>query len=151
MKRTARLIVTAVTFGVVVAAMVVGPMPAIGQSAPGRSTGVRQDAINRLRAGAVGTVTLSIDGGTRYVGFARVSKGGDLLPGSASGTPAGKARGFFAKYAPLFGITDAFAELRQVSSEKDAYGMTHVSYDQTYKGLPVFGGMLRATSTRATS
>ena len=144
MKRTARLIVTAVTFGAVLTAMVVGPMPAIGQSAPDRPNGVRQDAINRLRGGAVGTVTLSIDGGTRYVGFARVSKGGDLLPGSASATPAGKARGFFAKYAPLFGITDAFAELRQVSSEKDAYGMTHVSYDQTYKGLPVFGGMLRA-------
>jgi hypothetical protein len=43
MKRTARLIVIALTFGAVLAAMVVGPMPAIGQSAPDRPNGVRQD------------------------------------------------------------------------------------------------------------
>ena len=144
MKRRTRLGVVSLTLGIMISLVISGSLPASGQSGPNGSGGVRQDAIRRLRQDAVGTVTVSVDGGTRYVGFARVDKGGDLFPGNASATPAGKARGFFARYSSLFGITDATAELRQVSSKKDAYGGTHVSYEQKYKGLPVFGGLLRA-------
>jgi Zn-dependent metalloprotease len=120
-----------------------GSLPASGQS-NGGSNGVGAAAIQRLRRDAVGTVTVNVDEGTRYVGFARVARGGDLFPGSRSGTPQGKARGFFTKYAGLFGLQDASAELRQASSRKDAYGFTHVSYEQTYRGLPVFAGLVRA-------
>ncbi|HWL89788.1 MAG TPA: M4 family metallopeptidase [Actinomycetota bacterium] len=144
MKRTTRLGVVSLTLGIMISLVISGSLPASGQSGPTRPGGVRQDAIRRLRQDAVGTVTVSVDGGTRYVGFARVNKGGDLFPGSGNAAPAGKARGFFARYASLFGVTDASAELRQVSSEKDANGWTHVSYEQRYKGLPVFGGSLRA-------
>jgi Zn-dependent metalloprotease len=144
MKRSKRVSVVILSLGTMIGLMIGGGLPASGQSGADRSGGVRQDEIRRLRQDAVGTVTVSVDGGTRYVGFARVARGGDLFPGSGSATPAGKARGFFAKYASLFGITDASSELRQVSTKKDAYGWAHVSFEQRYKGLPVFGGMLRA-------
>jgi Zn-dependent metalloprotease len=144
MKRSKRLGVVILTLGTMIGLVIGGGLPASGQSGPNGPGGVRQDAIRRLRQDAVGTVTVSVDGGTRYVGFARVDRGGDLFPGSASASPAGKARGFFARYESLFGISDASSELRQVSSKKDAYGWTHVSYEQEFKGLPVFGGMLRA-------
>jgi Zn-dependent metalloprotease len=143
MKRTTRLGVATVTLGTMFALVIGGSLPASGQSNDG-SRGVGAAAIQRLRRDAVGTVTVSIDRGTRYVGFVRVNKGGDLFPGSRSATPQGKARGFFANYSGLFGIQDASAQLRRVSSKKDAYGFTHVSYEQTYKGLPVFGGLVRA-------
>jgi Zn-dependent metalloprotease len=144
MKRSTQLGVVSLTLGIMSSLVISGSLPASGQSEPNGSGGVRQDAIRRLRQDAVGTVTVSVDGGTRYVGFARVDKGGDLFPASESPSPAGKARGFFARYASLFGISDASSELKHVSSKKDAYGWTHVSYEQRYKGLPVFGGLLRA-------
>ena len=99
--------------------------------------------MNRLRAGAVGTVTLSIDGGTRHVGFARVSKGGDLLPGSASATPVGRREDSSGVCAPL----RDHGRVRRAASGVLREGC--VRHDPrvvrpTYKGLPVFGGMLRA-------
>jgi len=148
MERTTRLGVVSLTLGIMFALVIGGGLPASGQS-DGRSRGVRAPAIQQLRRDAVGTVTVRIDRGTEYVGFARVANGGDLFPGSGSATPQGKARGFFAKYTDLFGIQDATSELREVSSVKDAYGFTHVTYEQRYRGLPVFGGVIRVHLDRA--
>ena len=136
-----RLGVTFVMLATIFALVIGGSLPASGQNGGSR---VGSASIERLRGEAVGTVTVRIDRGTRYVGFARVAKGGDLFPGSRSATPQGKARGFFAANPGLFGIQDASAELRQVSSVKDSYGFTHVTFDQRYQGLPVFGGVIRA-------
>jgi Zn-dependent metalloprotease len=148
MKRSTRLGVVSLTLGIMSALVIGGGLPASGQS--NRETrGVRGAAVQELRREAVGAVTVRVDRGTRYVGFARVAQGGDLFPGSRSATPQGKARGFFAAYASLFGIKDATAELRQVSSVKDAYGFTHVTYEQRYRGLPVFGGLIRAHLDRS--
>jgi Zn-dependent metalloprotease len=142
MKRTPRLGVTFVMLATIFGLVIGGSLPASGQNDGSR--GVGAGAIQRLRREAVGSVTVRVDRGTRYVGFARVERGGDLFPESRSATPQGKARGFFANHAGLFGIQDASAELRQVSSVKDAHGFTHVSFEQTYKGLPVFAGLVRA-------
>jgi Zn-dependent metalloprotease len=149
MKRTTRLGVVSLTLGTMFALVIGGGVPASGQSNDGGSRSVAAAAIQRLRSDAVGTVTVRIDRGTKYVGFVRVARGGDLFPESRSTTAHGKARGFFARYQALFGIKDASSELRQVSSTKDAYGFTHVSYEQTYEGLPVFAGLVRAHLDRS--
>jgi Zn-dependent metalloprotease len=141
MRRSTRLGVTVLTL-VTLIALAIGSVPASGQSGDSGSKRVRQEAIERLSQDAVGDVTVSVDGATRHAGFIRVVRGGDLFPGSTSATPAGKARGFLARHAALFGIGDA--DLRQVSSVRDAFGSTHVSFAQTYRGLPVFGGLIRA-------
>jgi Zn-dependent metalloprotease len=143
MKRATRSGVTCVMLATMLGLVIGGSLPASGQSNGGRGR-VAAASLQRLRRDAVGDVTMSIDRGTRYVGFARVAKGGDLFPGSRSATPQGKARGFLAAYAGLFGIRDASAELRLVSATTDAQGFTHVSFEQTYKGLPVFAGLVRA-------
>jgi Zn-dependent metalloprotease len=149
MKRTTRLGVVSFTLGTMFALVIGGGVPASGQSNDGGTRSVRPAAIQRLKSDAVGSVTVRVDRGTKYVGFARVARGGDLFPESRSATAQGKARGFFARYPDLFGIQDASSELRQVSSTKDAYGFTHLSYEQTYKGLPVFAGLVRAHFDRA--
>ncbi len=148
MNRTKRLGVIFVMLATMLGLVIGGSLPASGQS-NGGSKGVGAASLQRLRRDAIGDVKLSVDRGTRYVGFARVAKGGDLFPESRSATPQGKARGFFAEYAGLFGIRDASAELRLVSTTTDAQGFTHVSYEQTYEGLPVFAGLVRAHLDRA--
>ncbi|MCD6021976.1 MAG: Thermolysin metallopeptidase [Actinomycetia bacterium] len=143
MKRPTRLGVTFVMLATMFGLVIGGSLPASGQS-NGGSKGVGPASLQRLRRDAIGDVKMRVDRGTRYVGFARVASGGDLFPGSRSATPQGKARGFLAGYAGLFGIRDASAELRLVSATTDAQGFTHVSFAQTYKGLPVFAGLVRA-------
>ena len=122
--------------------LIAGGVPASGQSAGAGSKGVGAAAIQRLRRDAEGAVTIEVDRATRYVGFARAARGGDLFPGSTVATPRGKARGFFARYPELFGLGDS--ALVQVGLERDALGSTHVTYEQRYRGVPVFGGVVRA-------
>ena len=147
MHRPTRVGVAVLTLAMVVSLVIGASLPASGQSGGGGDR-VVAGAIQRLKGDATGAVTVRIDRGTQHVGFARASKGGDLFPASASATPRGKARGFFARNAALFGIQDG-SELVQVSSVKDAYGNTHVSYEQRYRGLPVFGGLVRAHLDRS--
>ena len=74
----------------------------------------------------------------------RVSKDGDLHPGNSSSTPQGKANGFFAEYGGLFGVKNADTELALLSTFTDSNGATHMSYQQIYKGVPVFAAILQA-------
>lgn len=101
------------------------------------------DALERLKRNARGSVTVSTKKSTALVSFVRAGKNGDLLPGNSSRTPQGKALGFFAEYGALFGVSNAQTELVQIGSFQDQYGGTHVSYKQVYKGVPIFGGVVR--------
>jgi Zn-dependent metalloprotease len=54
-----------------------------------------------------------------------------------------QAAAFFELYGSLFGVRDADAELVLGRVQTDSLGMTHLSYDQVYRGVPVFAGVLR--------
>ena len=99
--------------------------------------------LERLKQNARGSVTVSTKKSTGFVGFARAGRNGDLQPGNSSPTPQGKAQGFLAEYGALFGVSDQ-GQLVAAGSAKDAYGASHVSYEQVYKGIPVFGAQIRA-------
>jgi Zn-dependent metalloprotease len=71
-----------------------------------------------------------------------VSRGGDLLPASAA-RPAVKAGAFFSRFGGTFGVTDA-RQLHLTGRFRDAYGATHLVYDQVYRGVPAFGAQVRA-------
>lgn len=58
---------------------------------------------------------------------------------SSRGTPAGRGWDFWDAYGRAFGVTDPRAELALRSIERDDLGMTHLTYDQRHRGLPVFG------------
>jgi Zn-dependent metalloprotease len=108
------------------------------------SRGIDYQLVRRLDRNARGRIALSSKNSTNFAAFIRASRGGDLFPASRSRTPRSKALGFFARYGGLLGIRDASAELVRTSSFVDRYGSTHLSYRQVYRGVPVFGGVLRA-------
>jgi Zn-dependent metalloprotease len=110
----------------------------------GDPPGVDPELIKRLEGNASGTVSISTNKSTDFASFVRVSKGGDLHPGNASQSPKDKAGGFFGEYGGLFGVKNANTELVELSTFTDKYGATHVSYQQVYKGVPVFAAVLQA-------
>jgi Zn-dependent metalloprotease len=133
---------------VVAAAALVVFMASSGQgatSAKGASAKSKPDPalLERLKRNARGSVTVSTKKSTGFVGFVRAGKNGDLHPGNSSPTPQGKARGFLAEYSALFGVSDP-GQLVPTASAQDTYGASHVSYEQVYKGVPVFGALIRA-------
>ena len=110
----------------------------------GDPPGVDPQLIKKLKQNARGTVSISTNNSTQFASFVRVSKDGDLLPGNRDNTPRGKAHGFFAQYGGLFGVKDANTELTVFSSFTDSQGVNHLSYQQKYKGVPVFAAVLQA-------
>ena len=99
-------------------------------------------SIRALAASADGKVLVSMRESTGVAGFIRTGPNGDLLPASSATTPSGKAHGFFVRFGESFGITDA-SQLELASRMADAYGDTHLTYEQVYRGLPVFGAVLK--------
>lgn len=111
---------------------------------PGDPPGVDPELIARLKQNARGSVSISTNNSTDFARFVRVDKNGDLLPGNSNNTPRGKANGFFAQYGGLFGVRNANNELTEISSFTDHRGASHISYQQVYRGVPVFAAILQA-------
>ncbi|HET8692512.1 MAG TPA: M4 family metallopeptidase [Steroidobacteraceae bacterium] len=53
------------------------------------------------------------------------------------------AAGFLNQYGAAFGLRSGAADLELRKSEADDIGQTHLTYEQRYKGLPVFGSALK--------
>jgi Zn-dependent metalloprotease len=61
----------------------------------------------------------------------------------AAATVESQAAAFFGEYGSIFGIRDAEEELVLGEKRTDSLGFTHLTYNQSYKGVPVFAGLLR--------
>lgn len=96
--------------------------------------------VQRMKSDADGSVTFSQEKATGKVGFVRARQGGDLLEGATAKGPA-KARAYLDKYAVAFGARPAELVQSGLSTSKSG---TSVTYTQSYKGVPVFGSMIRA-------
>ncbi|KRF34246.1 M4 family metallopeptidase [Nocardioides sp. Soil805] len=93
-------------------------------------------------------VAVSGESATGKVGFIRVKGDGDLMPGRAADsadTAAAKTDAYLAKYAPNFGARAG--ELDESAVIANKFGWT-VVYKQSYQGVPVFGGTLKANVDR---
>jgi Zn-dependent metalloprotease len=102
--------------------------------------------IQELRQDARGEVVTSRESATGKVGFVRVEGGrsADLMPDVAADDRASaiaKTRAFLDDYAGVFGARPG--ELVRDAATKSRLGW-NVSYVQRYRGVPVFGGALRA-------
>ncbi|GAA2144198.1 hypothetical protein GCM10009844_17470 [Nocardioides koreensis] len=127
-------------------AAVPGLQAAAAGSAPQAAAG---SLVQQMRQQADGSVALSKERATGRVGFVRAARHGDLLPSVAAddaASAAHKATAYLDKYAPAFGTTDA--QLEQSALHSDRFGWT-ISYTQTYRGVPVFGSMLKANVDKA--
>ena len=118
-------------------------LPTIGvQAVPAAQAD--DNGVRAMKNEADGLVSLSGESATNRVGFIRVRGNGDLMPSKAAadrGSAASKADAYVDKYAPNFGARSG--ELRRTKVDATDEGWT-VTYEQAYRGVPVFGSMLRA-------
>jgi len=101
-----------------------------------------QSLVKQLKDNARGSVTISERGSTGAAGFVKAGQNGDLMPADKA-APKGKALGFWKNYGGIMGVGDE-SNLVETSSTTDAYGATHITYQQYYRGVPVFGAILKA-------
>ncbi len=125
---------------------VLGLATGIATAATGSSVRVGKEIdpalVKKLKDNARGSVAISTDKSTKFASFIKVGQNGDLLPSEKTKSPEGKARGFFKEYGGLLGIENAQTELVKSATRKEK-GATHLTYEQVYKGVPVFGGLVR--------
>jgi Zn-dependent metalloprotease len=98
--------------------------------------------VKKLKDNARGSVSISLKKSTSFAGFVRAGRNGDLIPAERSKNPDVKARSFLREYGALFGIQNPVTEL-VATGKGGARGSTRLTYEQVYKGVPVFGGTLR--------
>lgn len=106
------------------------------------TTMVDDNGLAAMTKQADGKVTVTKEPATGKAGFVRST--GDLLPGTAASdaaSAADKASAYLAKYGNLLGANSG--TLKQARVDKTALGWT-VSYAQEYRGVPVFGAVLKA-------
>ena len=115
--------------------------------APAAASAAAQDdgAVAGIRNAARGPVSLSTQPATGAVGFARAARGGDLLPGAAGegkAAAAAKADRYLAAHGDAFGAGPD--QLSRQKVEADQAGGWTATYTQSFRGVPVFGALLRA-------
>ena len=95
--------------------------------------------VKKLKDNARGSVSISLNKSTSFARFVRAGQNGDLIPAERSKNPDVKARSFLREYGALFGIQNPVTEL--VEAGRAGRGSTRLTYEQVYKGVPVFGGI----------
>ncbi len=118
--------------------------PVVGaQAAP--TNKAQQSDVSRLRDAASGSVDLRANPATGRVGFARAEGNDpDLFPGVAAEGRQGaieKATAYLAEFAPAFGARAAELEQTEVYAGPAGWSVT---FAQSYQGVPVFAGELKA-------
>ena len=125
-------------------------VPGLQAAASGQAPQVAAGSlVQQMKQQADGSVAVSPERSTGKVGFVRAARNGDLLPSLEAhdaSTAAHKATTYLDRYASTFGTTSA--QLAQSALHADRYGWT-ISYTQTYRGVPVFGSMLKANVDKA--
>jgi Zn-dependent metalloprotease len=104
-----------------------------------------QSLVQDIRDDARGGVSIATQRATDQVSFARVAAGGDLMPGVAGNgkaAAAAKADTYLASHGGAFGAGQG--ELTRSGIAADSAGGFTASYTQSYKGIPVFGALLKA-------
>ncbi len=89
-----------------------------------------------------GDVVVSLNHATGVAGFVRMLNGASLSA-VPNGAAEAQAEAFLEQYGSLFGAPGADSELVLVDTRTDYLGQTHLTYQQIYKGVPVFAGVLK--------
>jgi Zn-dependent metalloprotease len=92
-----------------------------------------------MKDSADGSVTFTTEEATGRVGFVKAGLNGDLLP-TTQAAPAAKADAYLDKFSQAFGASRE--QLVQDDVLKTSNGSV-VTFTQKYKGVPVFGSLLR--------
>ena len=118
-----------------------------GAGSGGGAKAIDAALVKKLKDSARGSVNITLNEATNFASFIKAGRNGDLLP-SVKGQPQGKAKGFVKQFGGLLGVANA-DDLVQISASIDRYGATHVTYQQRYRGLAVFGAIVKAHLDKA--
>ena len=99
--------------------------------------------VQKLRDNARGSVVISIEAATQHADFIQAGQNGDLNPTASSSSPTAKANDFVQEFKDVLG-SEGESQLVQTGSSKDELGATHITYQQVYNGVPVYGGVIKA-------
>jgi Zn-dependent metalloprotease len=135
-----RAIAISVPLAVLLASSVVGLRPQ-AQNAQN----LAKQTIGDLKAEFGDRISVKVSRATNKVSFVRLTSdlpGGLMsqLPGSSE---RGKASAFLRSRGQIFGLRDPDTELTSGVLSRDGLGGSHLTYTQNYKGVPVFGGVLK--------
>lgn len=137
-----KLITLALLVVMVVATARFFPADSITASAAPVQGGIDTTAIQRMKDGGA---KISIAPQTGGVTFMVLSNQQALQSTTSfrSLNPADQATAFLQANRGLFGIANASQELVLVDNKVDSIGARHVTYKQTYQGLPVYGATMK--------
>ena len=125
-------------------------VPGLQAAASGSTPQVAsQSLVQRMKSQADGAVKITTERATGKVGFVHAARDGDLMPsvkGDSASAAAAKAEAYLGRYAPAFGA--AAGQLQPAGVLTSDYGWT-MRYTQSYRGVPVFGSMLKVNVDRA--
>ena len=110
----------------------------------GAAAAAPTDNVQRLIDDCGGDARVSVDPVSGAARFVRLEPGSAAHAMAPSGAAADRALDFFRVYGGAFGCSDADAELQATRTIRDAHGNEHATFQQMHKGVPVFGGELRA-------
>ena len=141
-----------ISLALVAAGLAAAPaLAAQAAQAPAAPAAAQPSLVQKMKDTAEGSVTTSPEDATGKVDFVRAGRNGDLLPSTRRQHRRRRGQGRrlprqvrAPRSAPRTG------ELQRRRRSRRTTGWT-VNYTQSYKGVPVFGSMLRAhVDTRAT-
>lgn len=123
---------------------------ALSVEAAGRRGEELLDAAGVARLTADTGAQVSINAATGAARFVRVApdkRGSGLVArgkAAARQTPQAVSDQFLRERGSVFGVKSPQAELLTARVDTDFQGGTHVTYRQVYRGVPVFGGVLKS-------
>jgi Zn-dependent metalloprotease len=133
---------TGVMLAAFAAAPVLGAVPdSDPTTAPNGGASRIRAAVERLADATGGSLKTTANPATGVPRLVRIPAGALLLEGAS---PKAKATTFFGRYGVALGIEDPARELEETDERVDILGMTHLRYQQVYRGVPVFAAVLRA-------
>ena len=102
-------------------------------------------ALNQIKAEFGGRITIKTNRATGKVSFIRLQPDvrGGLAGGSGVTSLQAGAKNFLRAKGQIFGLREPDTELTVGSTSSDQFDGTHLTYRQNYKGVPVFGGILK--------
>jgi Zn-dependent metalloprotease len=108
----------------------------------GKRKALDPDGVARLQDRMGGQARVSISDATGAASFVGLKVGfqGDLMAESAAGARE-KARAFVHEYSRMLGLS---GDVTLVGERVDKLGIRHLTFEQSYRGVPVFAGLVRA-------
>jgi Zn-dependent metalloprotease len=108
-----------------------------GAASPAASA---REATERLQSETGGAATVSFHRTTGVAQMVRLAPDSEVVLGNA------KSQGldFLVRHGALFGVEDPYRQLIDAGRRTDRLGNSHSRFLQVHKGVPVFGGELRA-------